>query len=112
MVSKKMGYEKIGERIKQYRIEKEISQSELARKAGMSKATVCQYESGKRTPALEQLILISNALNVSANSLLIDYIDDKMSANVNNIISRLNRLPGKEQDRYMKIVDALVSAAI
>ena len=106
-----MEYEKIGGRIKQYRIEKDISQAALARKAGMSKATVCQYESGKRLPALEQLILISNALGVSANAILSDYIDIKFSGRGNNIINKLNQLPEKEQDKYLKIIDALVSAA-
>ena len=106
-----MEYEKIGERIKQYRTEKAISQAMLARKAGMSKAAVCQYESGKRLPALEQLILISNALGVSANALLSDYIGKKRSAGHDGIIGRLDRLPEKEQDKYLKIIDVLISAA-
>ena len=39
--------------------EKKMSQRDLARKLGVSSATIGMYESGKRTPSLKKAILIA-----------------------------------------------------
>ena len=47
-----------------------ISQSELARRIGMSQGVVNNYCTGKREPSLDVLILICKALNESSDYLL------------------------------------------
>lgn len=54
----------IGERIKQTRIRKGITQKELAEKLGTTPQNLAQYESGKRNPKLETIKKIAQALNV------------------------------------------------
>ena len=61
---------KFKERLNRVLQENQISQSELARKIGMSKSVVNNYCSGKREPSLDTLILICNALQESADYLL------------------------------------------
>lgn len=53
----------VGERIKEARQEKGLSQEELARIIGSTKSAISRYESGKRKPNLEQLKDIARALN-------------------------------------------------
>ena len=66
-------YESIGLRIRHYRSNvKKISQEELAEKAEMSRVNLSYIETGARMPSLESLIAIANALEVSANDLLVD----------------------------------------
>lgn len=44
--------------------EKKMSQRDLARKLGVSSATIGMYESGKRTPSLKKAILIARLFDV------------------------------------------------
>ena len=60
----------IGKRLKEIRIAQNISQQELADIIGVTKVSVCGYESGKRLPNLYNLMRIANALDVDPNYLL------------------------------------------
>lgn len=55
--------ETIGERIKDIRKKRGISQKELGELSDTSETTIKQYELGKRQPRIEQLKAISKALN-------------------------------------------------
>ena len=57
-------------RIAQARIDAGLTTSELAEKLGVDKATVSNWESGRRQLALDRLIQISELLNVSVTYLL------------------------------------------
>ena len=53
------------EKLKQLREEKGLSQSDLARKVGVGRSTICSYESGRRTKLTAPMIqAIANALDV------------------------------------------------
>ena len=106
-----MEYPKVGQRIKELRKENKMSQVMLAEKTGLSEMAIYSYETGRRLPALEPLVLLSNALNVSPEALLCDYVDNLSSAKENNILNKMSNLSEKERDRILKIMDALVSAA-
>lgn len=60
----------IGERIRTIRKAKGLTQKDLAILSGTSEITVRQYETGKRQPRIEQLILIADALGVSSGELI------------------------------------------
>lgn len=59
-----------GERIKSLRIEKGLSQQELADMIGASKSLICCYENGKRNPSLENIIAFIQIFGVDADYLL------------------------------------------
>jgi len=61
---------KIGIRIKQFRTDWNISQSELAEKIDVSFQQIQKYEKGKTNISVKRLIQISDALNVPLSSLL------------------------------------------
>lgn len=65
-------YISIGSRIKYYRLQNELSQQDLADKAGVSKALIGYIERGEKAPSLETLIEISNSLKMPADELLVD----------------------------------------
>ena len=60
----------VGEKIRQHRKAKKLSQKELGKISGTAETTVRQYEGGKRTPRLEQIEKIANALEVSPYELM------------------------------------------
>lgn len=61
-----------GEKIKMARRKYRLTQRELAEKCGIATGTVQQYELGKRQPRVNQLVKISEALNISLLCLLGD----------------------------------------
>ena len=69
----------ISENIRMYRKAAGLTQKMLAAKCGMAEITIRQYESGKREPRSRQLTRIADALNISADSLIlgstIEYTD-------------------------------------
>ena len=59
-----------GERIKLLRIQRSMTQKEVAQKCGMADSAIRKYESGKIEPKLGTLIKIATALNVNVSELL------------------------------------------
>ena len=57
------------ERIKYLRIEKGLSQDDLAKELGVSNAIISLWENGLREPSMSSLIVMANFFHVS-----IDYI--------------------------------------
>ncbi len=55
----------IGENIKKYRLLKNMTQKQLAKKAGVAEITIRQYESGKRVPKTVQLFSVADALGIT-----------------------------------------------
>lgn len=60
----------LGDRLKNLRIEKGISQTELAKQFNIARSTLSQYESNQRTPSDEIKIKLSEYFNVSLDYLL------------------------------------------
>ena len=60
----------VGRRIREWRLQRELSQAEVARLAGITQASLSNYENGKRDLPLSTLLAVSGALNVSVGDLL------------------------------------------
>lgn len=60
----------VGERIRTARKIAGFTQAQLAEKSGVASISIHQYETGKRKPRLEQLLLIASALNISMSDLV------------------------------------------
>ncbi len=59
----------VGERIRQNRLNKKITQKELGEKAGIAEPTIRRYELGKLNPKFETLQKIADALGVGIDEL-------------------------------------------
>ena len=60
----------IGDKIKKYRTENGLKQSELADKVGISRITLGFYERGENQPPFDVAVKIANALELSITKLL------------------------------------------
>ena len=60
----------VGQRIREWRLRREMSQAEVARIAGITQASLSNYENGKRDMPLSTLLGVAGALNVSLGDLL------------------------------------------
>lgn len=60
----------VGSRVRRLRVALDMSQRELARRAGCHRETVYHVENGRHAPSIPNLIAIARALGVSVSSLL------------------------------------------
>lgn len=60
----------IGERIKQARKKKNLSQQDLGNLLGVSKVSICGYEKGVRIPTMENFLQLIDILDLSPDYLL------------------------------------------
>ena len=71
-----MDYNLLGERIKQQRLNRGLTQEGLAENANVSVSFLGQIERGERKLSLETLVKIAGALGASLDFLVKDYIPD------------------------------------
>jgi transcriptional regulator with XRE-family HTH domain len=62
--------QQIGARIRQARLQRVITQEELAQSIGIERSTLAKYERGQRSMNAEVLVQIARLLNVPASRLL------------------------------------------
>ena len=60
----------VGKRIRQLRLQKKITQEELAFRIGTSAAYISNIECGKKKPSLQKLAQISEVLEVTINDFI------------------------------------------
>ncbi|MFP5528346.1 helix-turn-helix domain-containing protein [Peptococcus simiae] len=90
-----------GERLKELRIDSELTQQEIADTLNLSKSTISMYENGKRLPEYETLEAIADFFNVD-----MDYLTGK--SDYENIHAEMMKL--KEKDGDMKGLSSFSSA--
>ena len=67
-----MDYIILGQRIRRHRLQKKLTQEQLAEQVGVSPAFLGHVERGSRIPSLETLMKLCRALAVTPNALLGD----------------------------------------
>ena len=80
-------------RIKELRVSKGLTQSDLAKAIGVGRTTVCEYESGNIVPKQEGLLKIANYFSVS-----VDYLAGISDTPVTQVQNSL------ELDSFLKII--------
>lgn len=71
-----MGMEYFGDKLRALRIEKGITQQELATRIGLRSSSISMYEKNQQYPSVEVLIQLCQVFDVSADYLL-GILDDK-----------------------------------
>ncbi|ALS17785.1 helix-turn-helix domain-containing protein [Clostridium butyricum] len=89
----------LGDRIKELREKKNLTQSQLSKILGVSPSTIGMWEQNRRSPDNESLNKIADLFNVSIDSLFgrTDHISSNESNN--NIITQIN-IPKEYTDKY------------
>ena len=62
--------EKFASRLKELRLENELSQAELAAETGLTQVAITYWETEKRTPNARAIIILARYFNVSTDYLL------------------------------------------
>ena len=105
-----MDQKAIGKRIKSAREKKGLTQEQLAEQVNLSPMHISVIERGNKLPRLETLIKIANVLDVSADTLLQDVVNNQIklrTSEASNLIAQLSR---EDQRRVLAALRSYVES--
>ena len=103
-----MDLKAVGQRIKDAREAKNLTQEELAALVNLSSTHVSVIERGLKVTKLDTFVAIANALDVSADELLVDVVAHSVTGVSNRLADKISSLPMKEQKKIIKVIQALI----
>ncbi|MDD6436043.1 MAG: helix-turn-helix transcriptional regulator [Clostridiales bacterium] len=103
-----MKLETIGKNIRKYRLMKKLRQEDLAEKADLSINYVGAIERGEKIPSLETLLVIINALGVSADMILADVIDTGYLVKDSLLAEKLEKLSAEDRSKIYDVIDTML----
>ena len=103
-----MDLKAVGQRIKDAREAKNLTQEELAALVNLSSTHVSMIERGLKVTKLDTFVAIANALDVSADELLVDVVAQSVTGVSNRLSDKISSLPMKKQKKIIKVIQALI----
>lgn len=99
----------IGAKIRYLRITQDLSQESLADLADISRVSIGHIERGERTPNLETIIKIANALHSSTDKLLTDCLASDRTSEDSLLLTMLDDCSKEEIDILLQNLQYLKS---
>ena len=106
-----MDQKAIGKRIKSAREKKGMTQEQLAELVNLSPMHVSVIERGNKLPRLETLINIANILDVSADVLLQDVVNNQIKLHTSEASDLIAQLSREDQRRVLAARHSFVEAS-
>ena len=97
----------IGKRIAEARINRNITQEHLEELSGLSVSTISRIETGKYMPTIENLLKLSEILDVGLDYFLYDLLPhnkDIQSPAIQDAISIMNQMGERQTEYIVKIL--------
>ncbi len=105
----------LGEKIRTLRTEHGWSQSDLGKKASLTKMMVSRYETGSGTPPLDKLGRIARVLGVSVDYLVYDDVPRHGQTAVHDVelherCTQAQTMPEEDRTVVKRVIDALLAS--
>lgn len=110
---------KIKDKIKQLRIEKNLSQKELAKTIGLSEKTISHYESGYSEPSLEIIIKLVDYFGISTDYLIgtesedgqieTTHFGNEISEDEQELLDKIRKLNKRDYKTVVMLINSLIS---
>lgn len=98
----------IGERIIQLRKQQNLSQDELAKKAGVSRTIIGNYERNTNTPSIEVLLKLAKVFNVSVDYLIGEGDLAALNKDLLKRIEEIEKLDQETKKHLFFLIDAVI----
>jgi transcriptional regulator with XRE-family HTH domain len=98
----------IGEQIIQLRKQLNLSQSELAEKAAVSRTIIGNYERNTNTPSIEVLLKIAKVFNVSVDFLIGEGQLSSFDKDVLKRIEDIEKMDGNTKQHLFFLIDNVI----
>lgn len=109
-MNKEYDYESFGERIRKIRIQKHLTQEQLAEACDLSAAHIGHIERGTRAVSIESLITISRVLDVSTDYLLLD-VAGGYDKQISSVLNAVNNMDKEKFDKFYSVVKIIAENA-
>ena len=103
-----MDLKAVGHRIKMAREAKGLTQEDLAAKADISLTHMGVIERAAKVPSLTTFVAIANALNMSADSLLLDVVNKSAEQEATMLGHMVSQETPEQQRKILKVVEVLL----
>lgn len=108
----KVNYHTVGERIRNYRLDKGITQEELAFRVNTSSAYISNIENAKKRPSLNKLIEISEVLGVTVNDLIYPHTENGSFTESSELSRMIALFPSDKQKVILSHMSAIIKSFI
>lgn len=101
----------IGERISQLRKQHQLSQDDLAKKVGVSRTIIGNYERASNTPSIEVLLKLAKAFNVSVDYLVGEGQISNFDKDMLKRLEDIELLDDQTKEHLFFLIDNVIKAA-
>lgn len=98
--------EYFGKRLREIRTSQDVTMKSLAEQVGVMESYIPQLERGEKTPSFDTLIYIANALHVTTDQLLCDYVHAEKYVVATELQKKIENLT-KTQQRHIEDIVSL-----
>lgn len=104
-----MDYKLLGNRIREERLKRKLTQEKLAEIVGISDSFVGTIERGDRILSLETLVKLANSFGVTTDYLLYDSIDLKSDQSVSQFAQMVIQCTPKQKQTIIDVVRTMTT---
>lgn len=105
----KVRLDSIGANIRKCRLSKKLRQEDLAEKTNLSVTYIGMIERGEKTPSVETLVTILNAMGVSADVVLCDVLDAGYEIKHSILDEKLSKLSLSDRNKIYDVIDTMIA---
>ncbi len=98
----------MGKRIRKHRRTNNLTVEQLAERVDVSAVFIKEIERGTKCPRLDNFVKIANALNVSADDLLCDSVNEAKDIVLNEVTSKMQSLDAKSIASLSNITNVII----
>ncbi|MGO5231969.1 helix-turn-helix domain-containing protein [Thermoguttaceae bacterium LCP21S3_D4] len=106
-MKQEINYQKLGLKIKELRINRGLTQDNLADIVGVNTSHISNIENNHTKVSLNVLLAITNALNTSIDYLLSEQYENSSLALDNEILRALKDCDDKKKKQILKMIEIL-----
>ena len=103
-----MDVKKVGKRIQSIRMERKLTQAELAQILNLTPKYLSNVECGAKCLSMDTFVDLANALETDANSLLVDVLNVSTPVQSSKLAERLSLLPPPKQRQLLRIFELMI----
>ena len=98
---------KVGQRIQKYRTQQNLTQEQVAERAGISQKHLSRIEQGYHNPRFDMIIQIAEALNIPTDALAKDMSNDDIYIFLESIKPSIEMLNSTQREYVKKSIELL-----